>query len=149
MDNKLSELSKPVAWILGTPACKHLTTDEEYANWYVEKMSTALPLYSQEYVSALLADNEYMRWRIKEIDLLFGQMLLTMQAAVIEIEHGEGPKAAMAWIVNKLMGPGEFAPDSEKDAQAYFNRESEKIDAEYSKCMEFFEARRKAMKERV
>ncbi|MGQ8800938.1 hypothetical protein ACUTRI_09620 [Serratia sp. TSA_130.2] len=53
MDNKLSELSKPVAWILGTPACKHLTTDEEYANWYVEKMSTALPLYSQEYVSAL------------------------------------------------------------------------------------------------
>ncbi len=50
---KLSELSKPVAWILGTPACKHLTTDEEYANWYVEKMSTALPLYSQEYVSAL------------------------------------------------------------------------------------------------
>lgn len=53
MDNKLSELSKPVAWILGTPACKHLTTDEEYANWYVEKMSTALPLYSQEYVSSL------------------------------------------------------------------------------------------------
>lgn len=104
-------------------------------------------IYSQEYVSALLADNEYMRWRIKEIDLLFGQMLLTMQAAVIEVEHGEGPNAAMAWIVNKLMGPGEFAPDSEKDAQAYFNRESEKIDAEHSKCMEFFESRRKAMKE--
>lgn len=53
MENKLSELSKPVAWVLGTPACKHLTTDEEYANWYVEKMSTASPLYSQEYVSAL------------------------------------------------------------------------------------------------
>lgn len=53
----------------------------------------------------------------------------------------------MAWIVNKLMGPGEFAPDSEKDAQAYFNRESEKIDVEYNKCMTFFEARRKAMKE--
>ncbi|MGQ6389574.1 ead/Ea22-like family protein, partial [Serratia sp. IR-2025] len=104
-------------------------------------------LYSQEYVSALLADNEYMRWRIKEIDLLFGQMLLTMQAAVIEIEHGEGPSAAMQWIVNKLMGPGEFAPDSEKDAQAYFNRESEKIDVEFSKCMDFFESRRKAMKE--
>ncbi|MGS3332089.1 hypothetical protein ACB374_17450 [Serratia marcescens] len=63
MDNKLSELSKPVAWILGTPACKHLTTDEEYANWYVEKMSTALPLYSQEYVSALLARIEELEWR--------------------------------------------------------------------------------------
>ncbi|HFD2061490.1 TPA: hypothetical protein ACF2D8_002347 [Serratia marcescens] len=74
-------------------------------------------------------------------------MLLTMQAAVIEIEHGEGPNAAMAWIVNKLAGLGEFAPDSEKDAQAYFNRESEKIDVEYSKCMDFFESRRKAMKE--
>ncbi|MGP1086307.1 hypothetical protein ACJ8LB_23750 [Serratia sp. CY58181] len=147
MDNKLSELSKPVAWVLGTPSCKHLTADAEYADWYLEHGSTAAPLYSQEYVSALLADNEYMRWRIKEIDLLFGQMLLTMQAAVIEIEHGEGPNAAMVWIVNKLAGPGEFAPDSEKDAQAYFNRESEKIDVEYSKCMDFFESRRKAMKE--
>ncbi|MGQ5881408.1 hypothetical protein ACUNHH_19675 [Serratia sp. IR-2025] len=67
MDNKLSELSKPVAWILGTPACKHLTTDEEYANWYVEKMSTALPLYSQEYVSALLAELEAKDKRIEEL----------------------------------------------------------------------------------
>ncbi|TPV63456.1 hypothetical protein [Serratia marcescens] len=68
MDNKLSELSKPVAWILGTPACKHLTTDEEYANWYVEKMSTALPLYSQEYVSALLTELEAKDKRIAELE---------------------------------------------------------------------------------
>ncbi|HGE8334228.1 TPA: hypothetical protein ACGD5E_000300 [Serratia marcescens] len=137
---KLSELSKPVAWEVKGILCH----SEEEARVYVGEPER---LYSQEYVSALLADNEYMRWRIKEIDLLFGQMLLTMQAAVIEIEHGEGPNAAMAWIVNKLAGPGEFAPDSEKDAQAYFNRESEKIDVEYSKCMDFFESRRKAMKE--
>lgn len=103
--------------------------------------------YSQEYVSALQADIEYMRWRIKEMDLLFGGMLLTMQAAVIEVEHGKGPNIAMEWIINKLMGPGEFAPDSEKDAQAYFNRESEKIDAEYSKVMEFYKQRREAQKE--
>ena len=147
--DKLSELSKPVAWTderrnLCTYRNKERGLESRYHQDY-EKYTT--PLYSQEYVSALLADNEYMRWRIKEIDLLFGQMLLTMQAAVIEIEHGEGPNAAMAWIVNKLAGPGEFAPDSEKDAQAYFNRESEKIDVEYSKCMDFFESRRKALKE--
>ncbi|MBH3002332.1 hypothetical protein I5M81_07995 [Serratia marcescens] len=149
MDNKLSELSKPVATV-------DVQRGRPDGNMFCVAWSLAghaLPdgphfIYSQEYVSALLADNEYMRWRIKEIDLLFGQMLLTMQAAVIEVEHGEGPNAAMAWIVNKLMGPGEFAPDSEKDAQAYFNRESEKIDVEYRKCMEFFESRRRTEKER-
>ncbi len=176
MDNKLSELSKPVMYSLrfrnmhtGEPdkninanttfstlekakayglGSRYVTQDDGKIVSVRDPAQDPIvePLYSQEYVSALLADNEYMRWRIKEIDLLFGQMLLTMQAAVIEIEHGEGPNAAMAWIVNKLAGPGEFAPDSEKDAQAYFNRESEKIDVEYSKCMDFFESRRKAMK---
>ncbi|MHB2189965.1 hypothetical protein ACX8XK_23655 [Serratia marcescens] len=161
--SKLSELSKPVMYsITCNGVVEEIGGDSqgfvreevqaELDSWGNGSVGipdgySVSPLYSQEYVSALLADNEYMRWRIKEIDLLFGQMLLTMQAAVIEIEHGEGPNAAMAWIVNKLAGPGEFAPDSEKDAQAYFNRESEKIDVEYSKCMEFFEARRKAMKE--
>lgn len=140
--DKLSELSKPVAEI----KC-HEDLSLSVVNVRDGFSLGRHTVYSQEYVSALLADNEYMRWRIKEIDLLFGQMLLTMQAAVIEIEHGEGPNAAMSWIVNKLAGPGEFAPDSEKDAQAYFNRESEKIDVEYSKCMDFFESRRKAMKE--
>ncbi|HCU0430166.1 TPA: hypothetical protein OUE92_002342 [Serratia marcescens] len=143
MDNKLSELSKPVAQIYYD---EHDSSVMRIGWLRSDEPKNPEPLYSQEYVSALLADNEYMRWRIKEIDLLFGQMLLTMQAAVIEIEHGEGPNAAMVWIVNKLAGPGEFAPDSEKDAQAYFNRESEKIDVEYSKCMDFFESRRKAMK---
>jgi hypothetical protein len=144
----LSELSKPVAWKLHHHDRYYFEENADVVD-IAESVGKAKgdAVYSQEYVSALLADNEYMRWRIKEIDLLFGQMLLTMQAAVIEIEHGEGPNAAMAWIVNKLAGPGEFAPDSEKDAQAYFNRESEKIDVEYSKCMDFFESRRKAMKE--
>nr|SAY41703.1 Uncharacterised protein [Serratia marcescens] len=156
--NKLSELSKPVAWRYRytKPGITDSNGEAWVGDWkFVTDEVNCNPaqnyqkcaLYSQEYVSALLAYNEYIRWRIKEIDLLFGQMLLTMQAAVIEIEHGEGPNAAMVWIVNKLAGPGEFAPDSEKDAQAYFNRESEKIDVEYSKCMDFFESRRKAMKE--
>ncbi|HEJ8121862.1 TPA: hypothetical protein SMI69_003249 [Serratia marcescens] len=149
--DKLSELSKPIGIAFKSDIELMQSGRMIHGQMTVwrgpEENQVTQGVYSQEYVSALLADNEYMRWRIKEIDLLFGQMLLTMQAAVIEIEHGEGPNAAMAWIVNKLAGPGEFAPDSEKDAQAYFNRESEKIDVEYSKCMEFFEARRKAMKE--
>lgn len=145
---KLIELSKPVAEVVSKFGDPEAFGEREIKLLTgIQQMAYGTKFYSQEYVSALLADNEYMRWRIKEIDLLFGQMLLTMQAAVIEIEHGEGPNAAMAWIVNKLAGPGEFAPDSEKDAQAYFNRESEKIDVEFSKCMDFFTARREAMKE--
>jgi hypothetical protein len=97
-------------------------------------------------VLELVDENQYMRVKIKEMDLLFGGLLLTMQAAVIEQEHGEGPAAAMQWIFNKLLGPGEFAPDSEKDAQAYFNRKSEEIDAEFNKCMEYFTARNEAKK---
>ncbi|WP_262033995.1 hypothetical protein [Serratia liquefaciens] len=149
MTNKLSELSNPVAWAsqrhIETRCNIEAFTDEESAKgtrW--EKIA---PLYSQEYVSALLADNEYMRWRIKEIDLLFGKNLLAMRAAVIEAEHGEGHTAGMQWIFNTLFGPGEFAPANETDAQAYFNREAEKIDVEFSKCMEFYKRRREAEKE--
>ncbi|MBC3253533.1 ead/Ea22-like family protein [Serratia fonticola] len=96
-------------------------------------------------VLELVDENQYMRMKIKEMDLLFGGLLLTMQAAVIEAEHGKGCKAGMQWIFNKLLGPGEFAPDSEKDAQAYFNRKSEEIDAEFAKCQEFYQQRREKL----
>ncbi|HAG2521907.1 TPA: ead/Ea22-like family protein, partial [Salmonella enterica] len=87
-----------------------------------------------------------VRWRFKESDLLFGQLIITMRCAVIEQEHGEGDKAAMDWIINKLAGPGEFAPECETDAQAYFNRESEIIDSEFSKCMDFFMKRNERLR---
>ncbi|WP_447875834.1 hypothetical protein [Serratia fonticola] len=54
MSDKLEALSQPVAWVLGTPSCKHLTADKEYADWYLEHGSTASSLYSKEYVTALL-----------------------------------------------------------------------------------------------
>ncbi|CUW11403.1 Uncharacterised protein [Serratia grimesii] len=82
MDNKLSELSKPVAWFLGTKECKNLTTSEEYANWYVEKMSTASPLYSQEYVSALLAELEAAMKQNQELARQCGR--LGARAAIAE-----------------------------------------------------------------
>lgn len=51
MDNKLSELSKPVAWEVKGILCH----SEEEARIYVGEPE---PLYSQEYVSALLAERD-------------------------------------------------------------------------------------------
>jgi len=149
MDNKLSELSKPVAEVrkyypLGIDSPAGVFSQPMDG---LSAVNFGDFLYSQEYVSALLANNEYMRWRIKEMDLLFGKNLLAMRAAVIETEHGEGHTAGMQWIFNTLFGPGEFAPENETDAQDYYNREAEKIDIEFSKCMDFFDARRKAKQE--
>ncbi|CVH63875.1 Uncharacterised protein [Serratia marcescens] len=59
MDNKLSELSKPVAWIIGEESI------EEFKRGYetfvvrgddVDSTEETMKLYSQEYVSALLAE---------------------------------------------------------------------------------------------
>lgn len=90
----------------------------------------------------LADDTEYLKMRLKELDLTVGRLILAMRAAVIEAEHGEGPVAGMSWIFNALHGPNEFAPETEKNAQEYFDRESEIIDAEFSKCMDFFTSRR-------
>lgn len=91
---------------------------------------------------ALASEVEYLKMRFKEVDLLFGKLMLAMRAAVIEAEHGEGPVAGMSWIFNTLYGPNEFAPEAEKNAQEYFDRESKIIDVEFSKCMDFFTSRR-------
>lgn len=143
---KLSELSKPVGFVSDRASTQLKEGDPASIRPFFDVQGSK-PLYSQEYVSALLADIEYMRWRIKEMDLLFGKNLLAMRAAVIEAEHGEGHTAGMQWIFNTLFGPGEFAPENETDAQDYYNRESEKIDVEFSKCMDFFTVRREAKKE--
>lgn len=88
-------------------------------------------------------ENEYLRKVIKEMDILFGKNLLAMRSACIEAEHGEGDKAGMLWIFNTLFGPGEFAPEEEKDAQAYFNRENEVLDKEFSEVLDWFREYRK------
>lgn len=148
MNNKLSELSKPSAEVVskfGDPEAFGERELKVLAD--IQKLAYDTKFYSQEYVSALKDENEYLHWRIKEMDLLFGKNLLAMRAAVIEAEHGEGHSAGMQWIFNTLFGPGEFAPENETDAQDYYNREAEKIDAEFSKCMELYKQRRKSMKE--
>ncbi|MGE2220423.1 hypothetical protein AB4J75_09585 [Serratia marcescens] len=70
MDNKLSELSKPVAWEVKGILCH----SEEEARVYVGEPE---PLYSQEYVSALLARIEELEWR--ELNSTELKELLTWQ----------------------------------------------------------------------
>lgn len=51
-------------------------------------------------------------------------LLVVMQATLIEWKHGKGAEAALQWIVNTLAGPG-LLPDPEapygKEAQAFFD----------------------------
>ncbi|VED36720.1 prophage protein [Escherichia coli] len=51
-----------------------------------------------------------------------------MQAAIIEWQSTSDAKSGLAWIYNTLFGPGELPDESEKDAQAYFNRKYAPID---------------------
>jgi hypothetical protein len=80
--------------------------------------------------------------RIRELDLTFGRYLLGMKSAVIANESGGN---GMEWIFNGLAGPGELPPEDEIDAQAYFDREVEAIDAGLAEVFAFHDARRKAI----
>jgi hypothetical protein len=95
-------------------------------------------------ILALIAENEYARMRIKELDLLFGRYLLGMRASVIEWQHGKGADAAMQWIWNGLAGPGELPPENETQAQAYFDREIVAVEAGMEEVAVFFDLRRTA-----
>lgn len=59
---------------------------------------------------------------IKILNQMHHDLIVTMQAALIEWKHGKGAEAALQWIVNTLSGPGLLpSPDEPygKDAQAY------------------------------
>ncbi|ELO76010.1 TPA: ead/Ea22-like family protein [Salmonella enterica subsp. enterica serovar Enteritidis] len=76
----------------------------------------------------LQSENVYIRNRYKELDLLIGKSILVMQAAIIEWQATGDAKNGLAWIYNTLWGPGELPDESEKDAQAYFDRKYAPID---------------------
>lgn len=97
-------------------------------------------------VLALIAESETRRIMIKEMDLMFGRYILAMRSALIEEEHGKGPVAAMEWIYNSLVGPGQLPPDGETDAQAYFNREIVAVNTGMEEVLKFHEAQRAANK---
>lgn len=88
-------------------------------------------------------ENEYIRKRFKEADLLFGKNLLVMQAAIIEWQGTGDARKGLAWIFNTLLGPGELPNEDEKDAQAYFDREYAPLDKELMELHQWFWERHK------
>ncbi|CTY58818.1 prophage protein [Escherichia coli] len=86
----------------------------------------------------LQRENAYIRNRYKELDLLIGKNILVMQAAIIEWQSTGDAKSGLAWIYNTLFGPGELPDESEKDAQAYFNRKYAPIDENLMELHKWF-----------
>ncbi|EGJ9169341.1 ead/Ea22-like family protein [Escherichia coli] len=86
----------------------------------------------------LQSENAYIRNRHKELDLLIGKNILVMQAAIIEWQSTGDAKSGLAWIYNTLFGPGELPDESEKDAQAYFNRKYAPIDEKLMELHKWF-----------
>ena len=86
----------------------------------------------------LALENEYIRNRYKELDLLIGKNILVMQAAIIEWQATGDAKNGLSWIYNTLFGPGELPDESEKDAQAYFDRKYAPINEELMALHKWF-----------
>ncbi|MGZ2634419.1 ead/Ea22-like family protein [Klebsiella pneumoniae] len=86
----------------------------------------------------LEAQNEYIRKRYQQLDLLIGKNILVMQAAIIEWQATGDAKNGLAWIYNTLFGPGELPDEAEKDAQAYFDRKYNPLDEELMALHKWF-----------
>jgi len=72
--------------------------------------------------------------RVQQVERLLGErtksmeeLLVVMQAVLIEWKHGRGADAALQWVVNTLAGPG-LLPDADapygREAQMWFNEHS-------------------------
>ncbi|EPK0142126.1 ead/Ea22-like family protein [Klebsiella pneumoniae] len=85
---------------------------------------------AEKRIAELKAQNEYIRKRYQQLDLLIGKNILVMQAAIIEWQATGDAKNGLAWIYNTLFGPGELPDEAEKDAQAYFDRKYAPLDEE-------------------
>jgi Ead/Ea22-like protein len=89
-------------------------------------------------IAELDSDNAYIKNRHKELDLLIGKNILVMQAAIIEWQGTGDARKGLAWIYNTLFGPGELPDESEKDAQAYFDRKCAPLDEELMNLHRWF-----------
>ncbi len=99
----------------------------------VEKLEKA-----QQRNAELEAQNEYIRKRYQQLDLLIGKNILVMQAAIIEWQATGDAKNGLAWIYNTLFGPGELPDEAEKDAQAYFDRKYAPLDEDLMALHKWF-----------
>lgn len=93
---------------------------------------------AQQRNAELEAQNEYIRKRYQQLDLLIGKNILVMQAAIIEWQATGDAKNELAWIYNTLFGPGELPDEAEKDAQAYFDRKYAPLDEELMALHKWF-----------
>lgn len=93
---------------------------------------------AEKRISELESDNAYIKNRHKELDLLIGKNILVMQAAIIEWQGTGDARKGLAWIYNTLFGPGELPDESEKDAQAYFDRKYAHLDEELMNLHRWF-----------
>ena len=93
---------------------------------------------SEKRIAELEAQNEYIRKRYQQLDLLIGKNILVMQAAIIEWQATSDAKNGLAWIYNTLFGPGELPDEAEKDAQAYFDRKYAPLDEELMALHKWF-----------
>ncbi|HBR4224630.1 TPA: ead/Ea22-like family protein [Klebsiella pneumoniae] len=104
---------------------------------YVDELVEALEK-SQQRNAELEAQNEYIRKRYQQLDLLIGKNILVMQAAIIAWQATGDAKNGLAWIYNTLFGPGELPDEAEKDAQAYFDRKYAPLDEELMALHKWF-----------
>ena len=93
---------------------------------------------AQQRNAELEAQNEYIRKRYQQLDLLIGKNILVMHAAIIEWQATGDAKNGLAWIYNTLFGPGELPDEAEKDAQAYFDRKYAPLDEELMALHKWF-----------
>ncbi|WP_320705339.1 ead/Ea22-like family protein [Enterobacter cloacae] len=93
---------------------------------------------AEKRIYELESDNAYIKNRHKELDLLIGKNILVMQAAIIEWQGTGDARTGLAWIYNTLFGPGELPDESEKDAQAYFDRKYAPLDEELMNLHRWF-----------
>ncbi|MGQ6532228.1 hypothetical protein ACUNEL_03970 [Serratia sp. IR-2025] len=119
MDNKLSELSKPVAYkfdhgVMGPGDFKYGTPQMHST----AKDENAGPLYSQEYVSALLADLEAKDERIGELESIATEYADKFQKAQDANKHliimSNDDKKRIAELEAKLATPVRL-PDIRSD----------------------------------
>lgn len=118
----------------------HVAWDET-AQRNAEFIALANPANILALVEALekaQAENEYIRKRYQQLDLLIGKNILVMQAAIIEWQATGDAKNGLAWIYNTLFGPGELPDEAEKDAQAYFDRKYAPLDEELMALHKWF-----------
>ncbi|HBR9945427.1 hypothetical protein AOT23_05055 [Klebsiella pneumoniae] len=109
------------------------------ATWRKTAKSTGEKLEkAQQRNAELEAQNEYIRKRYQQLDLLIGKNILVMQAAIIEWQATGDAKNGLAWIYNTLFGPGELPDEAEKDAQAYFDRKYAPLDEELMALHKWF-----------